>query len=257
MPTVNLGRVKMKWRGVWAGSTAYAKDDIVRFGADTYVATTAHTSDATTFSNDSANWETMAQGAEIPSQSGQAGKVLKTDGSTLSWGEDTGGQIVQVHSSNYDGHATTATNMGGQLAVTFAPQYADSNFLFMAQCYFGLSNHDIAAHIRFDISGAAPGGTVSPAGDTGGGDRVFALSSIGSMAGASTVDDWGIFSTHAHYYYQPSTNMGTSSRVFQVLAYRGGNAGSIIWNERWDQGTDSRNFRTMSTLTVMEIRPNG
>jgi hypothetical protein len=111
MPTVNLGRVRMKWRGEWAGSTAYAKDDIVRHGVDTYVVTTAHTSHATTFSNDSANWELMAQGSDIPSQSGQSGKVLKTDGSTLSWGDGlpAGGTAGQTLESDGNGNSTWAS----------------------------------------------------------------------------------------------------------------------------------------------------
>lgn len=109
MPTVNLGRVKMKWRGVWAGSTAYAKDDIVRHGADTYVATTAHTSDATTFSNDSANWETMAQGSSLPSQTGNAGKALVTDGSNYSWG--TAGSMVKLAGAKLDGTQVAAIDI--------------------------------------------------------------------------------------------------------------------------------------------------
>ena len=112
MPTVNLGRVRMKWRGAWAGSTAYAKDDIVRHGVDTYVATTAHTAHATTFSNDSANWELMAQGSDIPTQSGQSGKALITDGTSLSWGDSS--PIVQVkHLQNTT--RTTPTNAGTYL----------------------------------------------------------------------------------------------------------------------------------------------
>jgi len=54
---------------------------------NSYICTTAHTSDASTFSNDSANWDTMATGANIPTQTGNSGKVLKTDGSSLSWGD--------------------------------------------------------------------------------------------------------------------------------------------------------------------------
>jgi hypothetical protein len=101
MPTVNLGRVRMKWRGEWAGSTAYAKDDIVRHGVDTYVVTTAHTSHATTFSNDSANWELMARGSDIPAQSGNSGNFLQTDGTSLSWQSASAGlKSMQVFSSS-------------------------------------------------------------------------------------------------------------------------------------------------------------
>ena len=42
-----LGRLKFKWRGDWTVSTAYIKDDIVKYGANTYVALVNHTSSAT------------------------------------------------------------------------------------------------------------------------------------------------------------------------------------------------------------------
>jgi hypothetical protein len=102
MATIDLGRIKPVWQGTWAGSTAYEVEDIVRYGADSYICTTAHTSDASTFTNDSANWEVMAQGSDLPTQSGQSGKVLKTDGSTLSWGQ-AGGMvpILSYSSANY------------------------------------------------------------------------------------------------------------------------------------------------------------
>jgi len=39
-----LGRLKFKWRGDWAVSTAYLIDDIVKYGGNTYVVLTNHTS---------------------------------------------------------------------------------------------------------------------------------------------------------------------------------------------------------------------
>jgi len=39
-----LGRLKFKWRGDWAASTAYLIDDIVKYGGNTYVVLTNHTS---------------------------------------------------------------------------------------------------------------------------------------------------------------------------------------------------------------------
>lgn len=95
MATINLGRIKPIWQGAWTTGTAYVKDDIVRDGVDSYICVTAHTAGAT-FAGDSANWNLMAQGAELPTQSGQAGKALVTDGSTLSWGN--GGSLVPLAS---------------------------------------------------------------------------------------------------------------------------------------------------------------
>ena len=46
MADFRLGRLKFKWRGDWAASTAYVIDDIVKYGANSYVCTVNHTSNA-------------------------------------------------------------------------------------------------------------------------------------------------------------------------------------------------------------------
>jgi len=48
MADFKLGRLKFKWRGDWAVSTAYLIDDIVKYGGNTYVVTSNHTSQSTT-----------------------------------------------------------------------------------------------------------------------------------------------------------------------------------------------------------------
>ena len=47
MADFQLGRLKFKWRGDWATSTAYLIDDIVKYGGNTYVVTSNHTSQST------------------------------------------------------------------------------------------------------------------------------------------------------------------------------------------------------------------
>ena len=47
MADFKLGRIKFKWRGNWSTSTAYLIDDIVKYGGNTYVAVTNHTSQST------------------------------------------------------------------------------------------------------------------------------------------------------------------------------------------------------------------
>ena len=64
MADFRLGRLKFKWRGDWAGSTAYVIDDIVKYGGNTYVCTTNHTSSAETsfYSGDLSNWDLQSEG---------------------------------------------------------------------------------------------------------------------------------------------------------------------------------------------------
>ncbi len=65
MADFRLGRLKFNWRGDWAPSTAYVIDDIVKFGANTYVCTTNHTSSSTEqvwYSVDASNWSLHTEG---------------------------------------------------------------------------------------------------------------------------------------------------------------------------------------------------
>ena len=64
MADFRLGRLKFKWRGDWVASTAYVIDDIVKFGANSYVCTTNHTSAAaeTSFYGDLSNWDIHTEG---------------------------------------------------------------------------------------------------------------------------------------------------------------------------------------------------
>ena len=65
MADFRLGRLKFNWRGNWAASTAYVIDDIVKFGANTYVCTTNHTSvanETSFYSTDLSNWSLHTEG---------------------------------------------------------------------------------------------------------------------------------------------------------------------------------------------------
>ena len=53
MADFRLGRLKFNWRGAWSTNTAYVIDDIIKFGANTYVCTSNHTSVA-----DETDWYT-------------------------------------------------------------------------------------------------------------------------------------------------------------------------------------------------------
>lgn len=151
MATVNLGRIRQIWRGTWATGTAYVKDDVVLSGVNSYICVTAHTAGAT-FAGDSANWELMVQGTDLPAQSGNANKVLLTDGTNLSWGD--GGKLVQTVRAQSTAHTSsgytvqtlvnaTVTNSNGTniCEVSITPQYSDSIIFASAACSAGIPNN--------------------------------------------------------------------------------------------------------------------
>jgi hypothetical protein len=65
MADFRLGRLKFNWRGNWAISTAYVIDDIVKFGANTYVCTQNHTSvanETSFYATDLSKWSLHTEG---------------------------------------------------------------------------------------------------------------------------------------------------------------------------------------------------
>jgi hypothetical protein len=65
MADFRLGRLKFNWTGDWTPSTSYVIDDIVKFGANTYVCTTNHTSTGSEtdwYDNDESYWSLHVEG---------------------------------------------------------------------------------------------------------------------------------------------------------------------------------------------------
>lgn len=65
MADFRLGRLKFNWRGNWATSTAYVIDDIVKFGANSYVCTVNHTSvsnETSFYATDLSKWSLHTEG---------------------------------------------------------------------------------------------------------------------------------------------------------------------------------------------------
>jgi len=65
MADFRLGRLKFNWRGDWVVNTAYVIDDIVKFGANTYVCISNHTSVSNQtfwYSNDASKWSLHTEG---------------------------------------------------------------------------------------------------------------------------------------------------------------------------------------------------
>ena len=102
MATIDLGKIKQVWRGTYNNGTAYTVDDLVAYTdsgiLSTYICVANSTGNAPSSSGTAhASWNYVSKGVAdpIPSQSGNSGKVLKTDGSSVSWGTDAGGKLVK------------------------------------------------------------------------------------------------------------------------------------------------------------------
>ncbi len=78
MAEFKLGRLRFVWKGTWAPTTAYVKDDIIKYGGATYVCVLGHVSNAN-FDVDltATRWTVMSQGQEWKSTPWTTGVVYK------------------------------------------------------------------------------------------------------------------------------------------------------------------------------------
>ena len=67
MADFKIAKIRFTWKGNWANALAYVKDDIVRYGAKTYVCMVTHTSSTnfyTDLNNATTRWNEMIDGYE-------------------------------------------------------------------------------------------------------------------------------------------------------------------------------------------------
>ena len=62
MAEFKLGRIRFIWKGDWATSTVYYKDDIVRNGGNTYVCIAGHTAPTLFTDAQSTYWNKISDG---------------------------------------------------------------------------------------------------------------------------------------------------------------------------------------------------
>jgi hypothetical protein len=88
-----------RFRGVWAPTTVYLKDDLVTNSLNSYLATQDFTSNAATFAAETAGyWTLFTPGTDnLPAQAGNADGLLTTDGTDPIW--------------------TNAINLGGSASI--------------------------------------------------------------------------------------------------------------------------------------------
>lgn len=67
MAEFKLGRIRFVWKGDWVASTSYYKDDVIRFGGNTYICTVGHVADSNFYTDLDfvpTKWNQMTAGQE-------------------------------------------------------------------------------------------------------------------------------------------------------------------------------------------------
>jgi hypothetical protein len=257
MATVTLGSIKFNWKGAYNSSTAYAVDDVVSSGGNSYVCIQAHTNQAV--GNATAYWNIMSSagtngtnGTDLTStltaqgdivyrdgsglaklSAGTSGQFLKTQGSGANpvWGTVSGGMLQSTFNTNSTAVSQGSTNYSSGAIVNgqITPSSATSRVLIFAQCYGGFANGTAASRDNDYRILRSIGGS-----DT----EIFETKDIVEFVnnGADIALDVG-FSIKDH--------PNTTSQVTYTVQTRGEGSG---WDSYWNQDSIGK-----STMLLIEI----
>ena len=163
MATVNLGKIKLKWRGTYAGGTAYTPDDVVEYTdgsvTSTYICVTESTGNAPSSGGTAhSSWNYMAKG-QAPSPTttrgdiifrgasadqrlaaGTSGYFLKTQGSSADpvWAEvSTSGRVLGITELVNNTRTSMSTNASYNIVTgSYTQVKASSKIFWWAQCWW-------------------------------------------------------------------------------------------------------------------------
>lgn len=171
---------------------------------------------------------TTASVSSVPSQTGNSGKYLTTDGSTASWATVAGSAVLQViqpavYTTPFSTTSGTATSTG--FTATITPTSASSKILIIAYSTLGVPTTGMNGHIELRRGTST---TIAS-------DFYVTYGAADYLNAAFT----GV------YLDSPST---TSATTYYLYAYRDGAAGTIYVGARRDGGSP-----VTTSITLMEI----
>ena len=187
MATVNLGSIKFKWKGTYAGGTAYTIDDVVSYNGSSYICIQASTGNLPT---NATYFEQMSQkgtdgtngtdGTDLTTTlttqgdivyrdgsglqrlgAGTSGQVLQTGGSGAnpSWVDASGGHLVAFYN---DADMVNETTTSGSYvttnsSITLTPQSSSSRFFIMLTFQGGNDTTNRRSYYRIFYNGSELG----------------------------------------------------------------------------------------------------
>tara|TARA_S200000501_G_C20851252_1_gene755736 strand:- start:475 stop:2517 length:2043 start_codon:yes stop_codon:yes gene_type:complete len=119
--TLNVGKLRVNWKGAYNASTAYEVNDAVSYQGSSYIAITATTNNLPTVTT---NWNKMAEGTNPLTTSGD---IMTHNGSSaIRLPAGAVGQSLQVTGSNTLGYASQKGFEGIDVLEANVPLYANT-----------------------------------------------------------------------------------------------------------------------------------
>ena len=275
MATIDLGKIKLVWKGAYNNSTAYTPDDVVSSGGASYICIANSTGNAV---SNGTYWNLLAQGGtDVGTTLTTQGDILYRDGSGLQrlakgtaaqqlrmnssanapeWYTSSGGGILQMKTLNYDVihsfNNASYNYINSNFKVDITPTAADSKFLLQACLNVGFPNHDSGGGFGFLDSQVGVGdANVIPAISSGSNNRTpISIGGVGSWAALGNTEDYLTVNVHISTMYTPSSQ-NTNQRTFHVAGKR--NSYNAALQINYGQTNNALTNVGVSTMTVMEV----
>jgi hypothetical protein len=242
MATVNLGSIKFKWKGTYAGGTAYTVDDVVSYNGSSYICILASTGNLPT---NATYFEQMSSagtnGTDLTSTLTTQGDIVYRDSSGLvRLGAGTAGQVLQTGGAGANPSWGTVSSPIAQMIVNSNNTKTDNT---SASTY---------------VSGSIPTLTITP---TSVSNDIYVEWHIHTKMNGSSSEDVGIQfeiyrdSTLLHttsngraYNYNNGANDDNVRQVVQVawLDTSHSTTSQVVYSLKW------RNNHNTRELTVNE-----
>jgi hypothetical protein len=234
--------------GDWQNANDYLVDDIVSDGVNSYIALTDHTSGAGLFQEEPAGrWSLFVAGADaLPSQLGESGKLLTTNGIDATWTSD-----ISITSAIIDGDESfkvgpnasavagpTGHNLSGVAGVFTTPQGGSSAALAQV------------AVVNTDADGLGSTDVVVYTED---GDQTEGWNRLGVTGDSFDTNQYFIVGPHDGYVFTKAP-AGTAGNGNLVLAT--GNTGANNNIVIAAQGVDDGASQVTVTTAGVNISPN-
>ena len=276
MATIDLGKIKLLWRGTYNNGTAYAVDDVVEYTdgsvTSSYICTTASTGNAPSSSGTAhGSWAYMAKGHATPTTTrgdivyrgasadarlpkGTAGHYLKQGANDPEWAAVAagGGKVLQV--VNTISNTEISYNCGttpynySQLNTSITPTSASSRII--VQVSFGALQFYVHSclgygRIAYDKSN---GTTFTYTASEGYGASTVAGGAYHQWAVNLEGSNWEAYPVHFTNMYHPNQ---TTAVKYGVQFWGEGTNASININ-RSDRN-NTNDYSAVSTMTLWEV----
>ena len=284
MATVNLGKIKFKWRGTYAGGTAYSPDDVVYYVdgsvGSSYICVTASTGNAPSSGGTAhASWNYLAKGqATSPTTTqgdiivrgasaderlgvGAAGKSLKVNSSGNGLEYGSGGGVLGMNQTVYSTPSTLGLSNNGWTSapsgtsVSYTAKATTSHFLLEAFFSLGTEHHDLMYTMNWwdSLKGLSDGNELFTLAAAQGSRERGTFACLPAGAGVSgNWDEYWFQGVHFSALYYPAVGQrSTSARTFQPVFRRNNYNFNMRFNSSYSDSAVG--LTGISVIKVTEI----